>query len=76
MLYNVPIVQPNQPPIPRRSTPKWDSEHVRMPCSSMSQYPLKKVRTEENIGNISRKEGLSVVSCSPMELLMLSVDGI
>ncbi|XP_055713945.1 poly(ADP-ribose) glycohydrolase [Phlebotomus papatasi] len=42
VLYNVPIVQPNQPPIPRRSTPKWDSEHVRMPCSSMSQYPLKK----------------------------------
>uniref|UniRef100_A0A1B0GHX2 poly(ADP-ribose) glycohydrolase n=1 Tax=Lutzomyia longipalpis TaxID=7200 RepID=A0A1B0GHX2_LUTLO len=42
VLYNVPIVQQNQPPIPRRGTPKWDSNHVRMPCSSMSQYPLRK----------------------------------
>ncbi|XP_059617955.1 poly(ADP-ribose) glycohydrolase [Phlebotomus argentipes] len=42
VLYNVPIVQSNQPPVPRRSAPRWDSDHVRMPCSNMSQYPLKK----------------------------------
>ncbi|GAB0097343.1 Poly(ADP-ribose) glycohydrolase [Sergentomyia squamirostris] len=41
VLYNVPIQSQQIPPVPRRSASRWDSDHVRMPCNPMSQYPLK-----------------------------------
>lgn len=41
VLYNMPI-DPNgtEPPKPRRAYGKWDANHVRLPCSHRSQYPV------------------------------------
>lgn len=41
VLYNLPV-DPNgtEPPVPRRSYNKWDANHVRLPCSHRSQYPV------------------------------------
>lgn len=42
VLYNLPIDDPNgtEPPKPRRAYNKWDANHVRLPCSHRSQYPV------------------------------------
>lgn len=42
VLYNLPIDDPNgtEPPKPRRTYNKWDANHVRLPCSHRSQYPV------------------------------------
>ncbi|XP_062541533.1 poly(ADP-ribose) glycohydrolase-like [Armigeres subalbatus] len=41
VLFNLPI-DPNgtEPPKPRRAYSKWDANHVRLPCSHRSQYPV------------------------------------
>ncbi|XP_053697387.1 poly(ADP-ribose) glycohydrolase-like [Sabethes cyaneus] len=47
VLYHLPV-NPDaaEPPKPRRSYNKWDSDHVRLPCSHRSQYPV-----EQSDGN-------------------------
>ncbi|XP_019553404.3 poly(ADP-ribose) glycohydrolase-like [Aedes albopictus] len=41
VLYNLPIdVNGTEPPKPRRAYNKWDANHVRLPCSHRSQYPV------------------------------------
>ncbi|XP_039438286.1 poly(ADP-ribose) glycohydrolase-like [Culex pipiens pallens] len=41
VLYNLPWdPDDTQPPAPRRSYSKWDANHVRLPCSHRSQYPV------------------------------------
>uniref|UniRef100_W8AQL3 poly(ADP-ribose) glycohydrolase n=1 Tax=Ceratitis capitata TaxID=7213 RepID=W8AQL3_CERCA len=41
VLYHCPIREPdNVPPRPLRAHHKWDATHVRLPCSSKSQYPV------------------------------------
>ncbi|XP_028894006.2 poly(ADP-ribose) glycohydrolase isoform X2 [Zeugodacus cucurbitae] len=41
VLYHCPIHEPdNVPPRPLRAHHKWDATHVRLPCSSKSQYPV------------------------------------
>ena len=41
VLYHFPIRNAdNEPPKPLKSHPKWDALHVRLPCSSKSQYPV------------------------------------
>ncbi|XP_016971814.1 poly(ADP-ribose) glycohydrolase [Drosophila rhopaloa] len=37
VLYQLPIRE--SPPRPHKSPGKWDSEHVRLPCSPESKYP-------------------------------------
>lgn len=46
VLYHVPstgFVAGDRPPKPQIGQDKWDSEHVRMPCSSQSLYPVEDV---------------------------------
>ncbi|XP_053949762.1 poly(ADP-ribose) glycohydrolase [Anastrepha ludens] len=41
VLYHCPIREPDSvPPRPLRAHHKWDATHVRLPCSSKSQYPV------------------------------------
>ncbi|XP_036319418.1 poly(ADP-ribose) glycohydrolase [Rhagoletis pomonella] len=41
VLYHCPIRESdNVPPRPLRAHHKWDAMHVRLPCSSKSQYPV------------------------------------
>ncbi|XP_058443969.1 poly(ADP-ribose) glycohydrolase-like isoform X2 [Malaya genurostris] len=41
VLYNFPVDPcAAEPPKPRRSYNKWDANHVRLPCSHRSQYPV------------------------------------
>lgn len=46
VLYHVPssgCVANDRPPKPQIGQDKWDSEHVRMPCSDQSLYPVEDV---------------------------------
>lgn len=54
-----PRLKPGKPPIPFPNTFKdvWDSNHVRMPCSSQSMFPV--VMTTENGG---KGDGKTLVS--------------
>lgn len=41
VLYNLPVDPSRaEPPKPRRAYNKWDANHVRLPCSHRSQYPV------------------------------------
>lgn len=43
VLYHVPssgCLAADRPPKPQIGQDKWDSEHVRMPCSDQSLYPV------------------------------------
>lgn len=51
VLYHVPdsgCVAADRPPKPQIGQDKWDSEHVRMPCSSHSLYPVEDVSSTKN----------------------------
>ncbi|KAI5643403.1 poly (ADP-ribose) glycohydrolase (PARG) domain-containing protein [Phthorimaea operculella] len=44
VLYEIPangVVEESRPPVPAVAPDKWDSEHVRLPCSPKSLYPCK-----------------------------------
>lgn len=45
VLYHVPAsgLMDDRPPKPQIGHDKWDQEHVRMPCSSHSLYPVENV---------------------------------
>ena len=46
VLYHIPnsgCVANDRPPKPQIGQDKWDSEHVRMPCSDQSLYPVEDV---------------------------------
>lgn len=40
VLYHLPIKCTTTPPKPHKGPNKWDSDHVRLPCSSRNQYPV------------------------------------
>lgn len=45
VLYRLPIGPDESiPPTPLRGPDKWDSYHVRLPCSVKNQYPIENVR--------------------------------
>lgn len=52
VLYHVPstgCVASDKPPKPQIGQDKWDSEHVRMPCSSHSLYPVTDSKGESRL---------------------------
>ncbi|CAB3223993.1 unnamed protein product [Arctia plantaginis] len=52
VLYHVPssgCVAGDRPPKPQIGQDKWDSEHVRMPCSSHSLYPVEDSAGESHL---------------------------
>ncbi|XP_039961017.1 poly(ADP-ribose) glycohydrolase [Bactrocera tryoni] len=56
VLYHCPIREPdNVPPRPLRAHHKWDAIHVRLPCSSKSQYP---VTAEDGSSTIEARWGM------------------
>lgn len=46
--YQCPIKDYSKPPVPNRAHHKWDAFHVRLSCSSKSQYPV-----EDESGNVT-----------------------
>ncbi|XP_026732531.1 poly(ADP-ribose) glycohydrolase isoform X2 [Trichoplusia ni] len=52
VLYHVPsdgCLADDKPPKPQIGHDKWDSEHVRMPCSSHSLYPVEDSNGESHL---------------------------
>lgn len=77
VLYRFPIRCPmKQPPEPLRGQLKWDSYHVRLPCSSQSKYPITTDNGDVDIGNrweLIEKALLRPITCSKeLEAAILS----
>ncbi|KAJ6637165.1 Poly(ADP-ribose) glycohydrolase [Pseudolycoriella hygida] len=51
VLYHMHIRDPLAPPKPRKSTVKWDANHVRLPYAQQNQYVMKNVDGSEEVNN-------------------------
>lgn len=52
VLYQLPWNKnATEPPSPHQSTLKWDSDHVRLPCSSRNEYKVKESVSERKSRN-------------------------
>ncbi|XP_075974224.1 poly(ADP-ribose) glycohydrolase-like [Anticarsia gemmatalis] len=72
VLYHVPssgCVAGDRPPKPQMGQDKWDSEHVRMPCSSHSLYPV-----EDNSGETHLKKRWEMIETALSKTLRNSHD--